>query len=273
MAFAPALTLAEVTTALAADFAMVSEVAVGGQGAVFKGSPIGNPSLEVAVKIYVGNQVDERTDREIAAIRGFRSPTIVTMHSAGQCVLRGNTHRYLATEFISGAPLDRLIANGPLSISDTAKIARDVATAIEIIWQARIVHRDVKPSNILVRPDGSAVLVDLGVARHLQLASLTTWGKTWGTEGYLSPEQMRGLRNLTCKSDIFGLGLVVQEAIGGRHPTLGNQRALLNGGRMTSSISPNLPHEFVALVDAMVNGRPVVRPLPREVITRCQPFI
>src|SRR5205823_12550809 len=118
----------------------------------------------------------------------------------------------------------------------------------------------LKPYNIMLRPDGQAVLIDLGVARHIALDSLTTYGKTWGTEGYLSPEQARIVRSLTCKSDVFALGVVVQESLLGRHPTARHQQQLVAGGPATASLQAGLPTEFIALVDRMVHRDPVRRP-------------
>jgi serine/threonine-protein kinase len=114
----------------------------------------------------------------------------------------------------------------------------------------------------MMSTQGRAVLIDLGLARHLKLESLTSMGKTWGTIGYLSPEQTEAQRALTCKSDIFSLGLVLQESLLGRHPTGRNQNLLLSGGVPTDRIIKNVPPYFSALIDSMLQKSPIKRPLP-----------
>lgn len=235
----------------------------GGQGAVFKArTPKG---AVVALKIYSSDQLEERLEREIEALKTIRSPTLVELHDAGTCTVRGQQCRYLMTTFIEGQTLDALLkAGGPQPPDLIARVARDVALAIEAVWDERIVHRDVKPNNIMLPPGGGAVLIDLGVARHIDMTSLTTTGKTWGTNGYLSPEQCQG-RPLTCKSDVFALGVVVQECILGRHPTGLRQPALISGGVKTAGLRAGLPPFFVHLVDEMVHAKAIMRPSPGKV--------
>jgi serine/threonine protein kinase len=111
--------------------------------------------------------------------------------------------------------------------------------AITVLWSRRIVHGDIKPSNIMLRDSGSAILIDLGVAsffeedaapRPLTPVSPERFAHG-GTLGYMSPEQARGQRPLTCASDIFSLGVVMLESVQGWHPTSGDQSALLEGIR------------------------------------------
>jgi eukaryotic-like serine/threonine-protein kinase len=232
--------------------------------------PIGS---SLALKIYSPGQIEERTDREIDALRRIKSETLVTLVGSGRCQLRGDSCLWLETAFIEGEPLSTRIGRGPLNVSEVSTIIRDIAIAVEALWAERIVHRDIKPDNIMLTPTGRAVLIDLGVARHVDLSPLTTLGKTWGTEGYLSPEQATARRALTCKSDVFALGIVAQESLLGRHPTSRRQSPLTNGGLSTNGLQAGLPLDFVTLVDAMVHHQAVARPLPHEVSARATPFI
>jgi serine/threonine protein kinase len=113
--------------------------------------------------------------------------------------------------------------------------------------------------------NGRAVLIDLGVARHLSLGALTTLGKTWGTDGYMSPEQANALRQLSCKSDVFSLGVVLQELLLGTHPTGYNQLALAGGGIKIAALNPGAPIPFEALLDSMLALNPHNRPHPSDV--------
>src|SRR5580700_9338059 len=192
MPLVPPLTLAEVQACFAGKYVIDAAIQTGGQGAVFKARGQSNGSTTVALKIYNAEQLEERLAREFDALKSLRGPTLVELCDAGTCSVRGEQCRYLATTFIDGRSLDAVLAaEGGQPLERVARIGRDVAMAIEQVWGARVVHRDVKPSNIMLTPAGGGVLIDLGVARHVDLASLTTTGKTWGTAGYFSPEQAR----------------------------------------------------------------------------------
>jgi len=169
---------------------------------------------------------------------------------------------FVATEFIEGEVLSTVACRGCLTANQAARIGRDIALAIAALWNERLVHRDIKPNNIMLARNGRVVMIDLGVARHLSMGALTTLGKTWGTEGYMSPEQAKALRQLSCKSDIFSLGIVLQELLLGRHPTGCNQLALSGGGIKTRALKLTLPIPIEALLDAMLALSPHNRPNP-----------
>lgn len=263
---------ADVTAAVVGLFDNIRPLAQGGQGAVYRATPHGS-SDEVALKIYFSDQLDERTAREIAALKRLKGETIVRLHADGAIDIAGNTYNYIATTFIEGDVLSSVLAQRQLSFTEIAAIGRDVALAIDELWaNDRIVHRDVKPSNVMLRPDGRAVLIDLGVARHLNLSPLTTAGKTWGTEGYMAPEHARG-KTLSCKADVFALGVLLQECLLRRHPTGGRQILLMNGGPKTAALHPKTPADLAQIIDAMLDRSPGVRPTPRRVAEALQAFI
>lgn len=227
----------------------------------------------MALKVYSATHIEERTDREVAALRQLRSANIVGLNGAGSCDIRGTPCGWLETEFIDGESLSAVIGRGSVGPGRVASFLCDMAAAIDAMWLLRVVHRDIKPDNIMVRADGRAVLIDLGIARHVELDSITTVGTAWGTQGYLSPEQCRAVHSLTCKSDVFALGVVAQEALVGRHPTARRQPALMTGGPVTSTLHPGVPLELANLIDRMVHRDPVRRPLPPEIIAITQPLI
>ena len=275
--FDPPLEPGEILAAIPGRFDEVHPIKAGGQGAVFRTAtsamhPLGRGS-HLALKVYFVDQMEERTDREVAALQRIRVETLVRFVDNGRCELREVACMWLETEFIEGESLAGLIVQGPRPISEVARTAHDVALALVAIWDERIVHRDVKPDNIMVTPQGRAILIDLGVARHVDLSSLTTRGRTWGTEGYLSPEQAIARRSLTCKSDVFALGVAAQESILGRHPTQRRQQLLMNGGPNTRGLRAAVPPEFAATIDDMVRRDPVGRPHPVDVAARMRPFM
>jgi serine/threonine protein kinase len=263
---------ADVTAAVVGLFDNIQPLAQGGQGAVYRATPHGS-SDEVALKIYFSDQLDERTAREIAALKRLKGETIVRLHADGAIDIGGNTYNYIATTFIEGDVLSSVLVQRQLSFTEIVAIGRDVALAIDELWaNDRIVHRDVKPSNVMLRPDGRAVLIDLGVARHLNLSPLTTAGKTWGTEGYMAPEHARG-KTLSCKADVFALGVLLQECLLRRHPTGGRQILLMNGGPKTAALHPKTPADLAQIIDAMLDRSPGIRPTPRRVSDALQAFI
>jgi serine/threonine protein kinase len=248
--------------AFGSRFTIIESVAAGGQGAVFRAQTSDDFS-QVALKVYFEDQIEERTRREIVALESITGDTIVKLVSEGRCELRGQPCIFIATSYIAGDTLAAFIGRGPVEPGVAARIGADIALAVGLLWAKRIVHRDIKPSNIMITSAGRAVLIDLGLARHLGLSPLTSVGKTWGTEGYLSPEQAKGSL-LSCKSDVFALGIVLQESLLGRHPTSRRQLPLLEGGPRTSGLRAGLPAGLVTVIDALVHKSPLRRPLPQE---------
>lgn len=233
----------------------------GAQGTVYKAAAADGTS--VALKLYNLDQLEERTAREVDALRKLSGETIVRLHAAGEITIADENYRFIATTFIDGQPLSELLAAGAISPARAASIGADIAAAIAELWSFKIVHRDVKPPNIMVRSDSRAVLIDLGIARHLDLVTLTGPGIAWGTLGYYAPETLRGQKP-TCKADIFALGIVIEEMLLGRHPTRRKQESLMSGGPSISGHKPDTPITLAALVDRMVDGKPFLRPQPRE---------
>jgi serine/threonine-protein kinase len=233
----------------------------GAQATVYKA--VAADGTTVALKVYNADQLEERSAREVDALQRLSGDTIVKLHAAGGITIEGESYRFIATTFIDGQPLSEVLAGGAISPSKAAVIGADIAAAIDELWSFKIVHRDVKPPNIMVRVDSHAVLIDLGIARHLDLVTLTGPGIAWGTFGYYAPETLRGQKP-TCKADIFALGIVIEEMLLGRHPTRGRQEALMSGGPSISKHKPETPPALAALIDRMVDVKPFLRPQPRE---------
>lgn len=241
----------------------------GGQGIVFRATRLtdaqGNPTEDdVALKVYFGSVQQIRVEREIAAMERIRHPTLANLLECGDVVVDEQPLRYVVCDYIQGESLyERVISRGPISPHLACIVGRDVATALGQIWAHRIVHRDVTPKNVMIRVgDRDAVLIDLGIARHLAEESLTTPGFRLGTAGYTSPEQERGETRLTCLSDIFSLGLVLIFAVTAE--TIGTPGALRDGLRPAADYLPQAPPKLVALVDSMLRRKPAFRPNPTQ---------
>jgi eukaryotic-like serine/threonine-protein kinase len=148
--------MADANAALGRRFHVGDVIRGGGQGVVCKGMRVETPdgrgiNEECAVKYYFDPAQDERVDREIRALDGFRHPNLANILEHGRIDLGGQSVRFIVWEYIDGEPLDVKLRAGALPGKTIACIGRDVARAIEHIWAKRIVHRDIAPKNIMLR--------------------------------------------------------------------------------------------------------------------------
>ena len=268
--FAPAA----VEAALENRFIVGPQIAVGGQGAVFRATRTSRPdgtaaSDLVALKLHLYHTQDVRAQREVAAMEHISHVALARMVENGSCEVAGRRTRYVAWEFIEGQTLSRQLKFGRLDEPEVLAIGRDVSAAIAEIWSRRIVHGDIKPSNIMLRDSGGAVLIDLGAARYLSQDNTPAAREPFGTRGYFSPEQARAAKGLSCASDIFSLGVVMLQALLGRHPTDFSQAALADGLR-ASDTKLAATSSLLSELDKMLSARPTARPQPADLSRRFQ---
>lgn len=257
--------IAEVTTAFNGRYVIGSELRVGGQGVVYRATRVRRPDGtsckdEVALKLHLDAKQDKRVEREIEAMKHLRHPALATLLEEGTIAVGGKQVRFIAWEFIEGEALDTKLSKGPLQQVDVIRIAADVAGAIVALWSRRIVHRDIAPKNIMIKPDGRAILIDLGGARHLDNTTITAPGLTFGTVGYFSPEQYRAERALTSASDIFTLAVVLLECLIGHHPTSLDQHGLVLTPPSADTLVPSVSKELREIIDEMLGVRASFRP-------------
>ncbi|HFD38551.1 MAG TPA: serine/threonine protein kinase [Anaerolineae bacterium] len=195
-----------------------AEIGRGGMGTVYLGY---DPLLDrkVAVKVlapHLAWESDfvERFLREARSAARLRHPSIVTIYDVGH---EGNWY-FLVMEYLAGPTLAQLIARqGPMSSSRALPILRQLADALDYAHRQGLIHRDVKPGNVIISDEGQATLTDFGVARAAQETRLTATGSVVGTPRYMSPEQARG-DALDHRSDLYSLGVVAYEMLTGQVP-------------------------------------------------------
>ena len=215
--------------------------------------------------------------REIRVQANLDHPNLVRAYDAGK---DGNVH-YLVVEYVPGTDLRRLVrSRGRLSIQQASNIIKQAAEGLAYAHEKDLIHRDVKPGNILVTPDGLGKVSDLGLAAFMtDYESDPRHGKVVGTADYLSPEQIRNPKDITSVSDIYSLGCTLYYAVTGKVPFPGGSAK--NKARRHLEETPWHPRrfneevsdEFVDLIADMMEKEPSARlPSASEVAQRLEPW-
>ncbi|MFC7709425.1 serine/threonine-protein kinase [Micromonospora lupini] len=252
---------------LSGRYRLDERVATGGMGDVWRASDL-VLGRQVAVKVLLPALVSDpdfiaRFRAEARIMAALRHPGIVQVYDSGEDDLPdGGRADYLVMEFVEGEPLSKRIeAAGRLDVAETMSIVAQAAHALSAAHRGGIVHRDVKPSNLLVQEDGSVVLVDFGVARSTNVTSITSTNAVPGTALYMAPEQAAG-RPVSGATDIYALGAVAYCCLTGGPPFTGDN-PLQVAVRHLDDEPPELPHEIPEAVRALVSRALAKDPLDR----------
>lgn len=154
----------------------------------------------------------ERVLREARAQARISHPHVVTLHH----IVDGDPHPWLVMELLPGGSLQQLLERGPLAPAEAARLGREILSGLRAAHAAGIHHRDVKPANVLLRQDGSAVLTDFGIAALADATPLTLPGEVIGTPEYMAPERIRGTG--LPAGDLWSLGILLYVAVEGVNP-------------------------------------------------------
>jgi predicted Ser/Thr protein kinase len=246
-------------------YEVLERIGGGGMGTVFKARDSVLNRI-VALKVISGG--DEVTDelrarffREAQACARLTHPNIVTIYDLGE----GDGRLFIVMEYLEGRELKQLIAQqASITIEDKLSIMRQVCDGLHYAHLQGIIHRDIKPGNILIRPDGQVKILDFGVARIADTEQgLTRTGLIMGTLRYVAPEQIRGLAD--ARSDIFSVGAVFYELLSGQSPFSGKSAPEIldqirtQEPRPLQQIDPSLPAELVGLVARALRKDPAER--------------
>lgn len=198
----------------------ITPLAVGGQKQVFSAEhAIDGP---VVLKILHGPRINvEEIRREILSVQKVNHPRVPLICDVGVLETTLGQHVWFRERRIEGECLRTILRRGPLSGQDVLRVGLHVLEVLEEVAKAQLVHRDIKPDNLIRDTSGSYCVIDFGLARHLDLASLTAdqaaYGK--GTFGYSAPEQMRNdKRAIDGRADLFALGVTLYECATGVNP-------------------------------------------------------
>ncbi|MFJ7288747.1 protein kinase [Curtobacterium sp. NPDC098951] len=226
---------------------------------------------EVAVKVFRIGAVDHgeraRAEAEIQTLAALRSPALVTLYDAALDDVDGDS--YLVMELVPGSDLATRLREGPLDRSTAAGVGAQVADGLAAAHAQGIVHRDVKPANVLLESDGVHVkLADFGIALLRDGARATQTGTVMGTAAYIAPEQVLA-QPITGKADVYALGLMLLESLTGRQPFPGSAVESATA-RLTRGpeIDQHLPTAWRTLLHVMTAQDPSERPSAAEAAQR-----
>ena len=241
-------------------YEFLRQLGQGGMARVYLAREVSLDRL-VAIKVMseglLSKEFINRFGIEAKTAAQFRHPNIVVVHASGQAA----ELPYIVFEYIAGGDLEhRLDAEGALTETSAVDIAAKISSALVYLHQRSVIHRDIKPGNILFNAEGDPILADFGIAMDLESdARLTRAGTVIGSPRYMSPEQLRA-DTVTAKTDMYSLGLVFLEMLGGKLPP-GREPAefLSRAGR------------YKSLVADLLSDSPEKRPTAEQCLSRLQP--
>lgn len=256
-------------THLSAAFPKLSDIELlsqGGQKTVF--AACHQQHGRVALKIL--HRSDERFDREVATVRRLGLPNVPSVFEFGNVVLGSVTHPYLIEQLVSGECLRDVLNTRRLSAAEVVGLLGDILQVISQLEIHRVVHRDIKPDNILIDGHGRFWLLDFGIVRDLDLTSLTATMQMRGpaTIGYSAPEQLRNdKQQIDSRADLFALGVTAYESVSGTNPYLHQAQTVEDVFWNLDNVKPPLLEldvacfgDLAAFIDLLMRPRVSHRP-------------
>jgi tRNA A-37 threonylcarbamoyl transferase component Bud32 len=256
-------------TTLNGRYRLEARIGAGGMSTVYRAQ---DETLQrpVAIKLMnreVASDSDqlERFRREARAVAQLSHPHIVGVIDAGDDLDPTHPRPYIVFEYIEGETLkDRIRRRGRLPIAEAVAYAIEIARALGAAHARHIVHRDVKPQNVLIDEEGSAKVTDFGIARTLEEEGLTADGRVLGTTDYVSPEQALG-QYVTGQSDLYSLGIVLYEMLIGEVPFKGDNQVAVAMKHVREALPdvqaqrPEISSALAAVIDRATAKRPADR--------------
>jgi len=176
---------------------------------------------DLCLKLIAPNYSVDRLNREIQALQNIDHPNVVVLVEYTYSSKHQQQRHYIIEQFVEGDDLTARLTGQPWSRTKVASFFAALASGLEALRRAKVVHRDLKPNNIRVRHDDAPVIIDFGLARHLDLPDITKTaeGAAIGTPAYFAPEQFGGTKHdIEHRTDLFAFGVLLYEALIGQHP-------------------------------------------------------
>ncbi|MFE6055156.1 serine/threonine-protein kinase [Kitasatospora sp. NPDC056446] len=241
---------------LGGRYRLVEKIGGGAMGSVWRAEDT-VLARQVAVKIlrselFEDGTATQRFRREAQLVAAIDHPGVVDVHDYGESGTDGDDRcAYIVMELIEGSPLDRVLEDsGPMAVERALGLVADALDGLHAAHRRDIVHRDVKPSNLMVRDDGRVAITDFGIARAVASTKLTAPFAIIGTALYMSPEQAEG-SSLGPASDLYSIGVVCYELLVGVPPYSGEGPLQIALKHVNQPV-PELPETFPAAVRALV---------------------
>ena len=219
-------------------YEIVSKIGEGGMGVVYKAHD-SKLDRDVALKFlspHLGadESAKQRFIAEAKAASALEHPHICTVYDIGQSE---DGQLYMAMPYYEGESLRERIARGDVAVLEALDIGVQLSGALSAAHDKGIVHRDVKPGNVMITPDGQVRLMDFGLARREDSTRMTKTGTTLGTVAYMSPEQAEG-RDVDGRADVWALGAVLYEMLAGKKPFRGDAEPAIVNSILTTEPEP-----------------------------------
>jgi serine/threonine protein kinase/tetratricopeptide (TPR) repeat protein len=245
-------------------YEIVRRLGAGGMGEVYLAEDT-KLKRQVALKFLSPELSEDQAYRdrfiqEAQAAARINHPNVVTVHETNQFAER----IYIAMEYISGKSLEDHIKENKLNFSKKLEIARQICDGLKAAHDCGLIHRDLKPGNIMITVSGRVIILDFGLARMMHTDSVDEAGRIEGTVHYMSPEQVSGSK-LSCSTDIFSLGTVLYELVTGKMPFTGADmnRVMYSILHETPvppiEIRPDLPEWMNAMILKLLDKEPMAR--------------
>jgi serine/threonine-protein kinase len=265
------------------QFVIEKQLGSGAMGSVYRANYAGDDARllrelgdarRVALKVIAFGLANNETalarfEREAKILKQLKHPHIVRLYGSG----RYRDTPFFVMEYIDGQSMDRLLARRDrLSWEEVIEYGKQLCSALQHAHEKGIIHRDLKPSNLMLTKDGKLKLTDFGIAKDVDVTALTGANNTIGTASYMSPEQCKGEKVLTAKSDLYSLGIVFYELLTGTKPFQAESSVDLfmmhvQGSFIRpSKLVPEMPIWLDTLVCQLLEKKPEHRPRDAEMV-------